>query len=713
MSMLFNPYAVTGWLTSFSTIAMGLFVYSKKKDSSIHRVFFLFSFSIAQWSFFTALHAVQLEPGWALLWSKTCHIGAMMIPVFFYYFTLRIAGDKPNGFLWSGFALAILLIVSNFTNPLFTAGTRSDVGSLHFTRAGPLYSLMIIFFTFYVLLGIVHLYRKINISRGAQKKHLQYFFWASVAGYGIGGFNFCPVYGITIPPYPFSPLCGAIYASVIGYAILRHKLFDIDLVVKKGLVFGMLFGTVYVAVSGFIFLAGYFFTKRPLPFLSGISITIAMLLYEPLKAGLTRVTNSFLFQKKKSYTELIHTLTDKLAGTRDSQSLAEEIADFLTEQMALEWAALYLRSSDGSGFKLITSTMETPLLEIDETTPIARLVCDRKSPLILNPFDMGEDVTPEAKVELRRDKIEAIVPIFVENNLYGILLLGKKKSDDPFSTGDEGLLQALMDEVGMFFLSAKLLKEATRSNLEVGQRMKMAAVTKLARGVHHEVRNPLHAIAISANTNIRKLSDKQNDGMPLGALIAKIDSDAEAMLYEISRIENSLGRFAQFARPEEDFSLTPLPLKSELETFLSLMSEGQTLDKIRVYNNVPDDIYVSASSSILQDIFFNLFSNSYDAMQGKGELFFTAEANCDFIAMGIRDTGPGICREILPNIFKAYFTTKTNSEAVGIGLATVKHHMELLRGAVEVSCPESGGTEVIIKLRKVQPEEKPFLCDGF
>lgn len=698
MNPWLHPYVITGYVTSIVTLVVGIFVYKKKPQSPVHRAFLIFSISIAQWSCFTALHAMQHDANWSLFWSKFCHIGAMLIPVFFYYFTLKITGRKRKSTLTAGFIIAFLLIILNFITPLFIPGTRTDVGVPNFTKAGPLYFLMIVFFSVYVLLSLIHLWNEIRISTGTRKKHLQYFFYASVLGFSIGGVNFCPVYGIILWPYPYSAICGAIYSCVIAYAILKHKLFDIELIVKKGLIFGVLFGVVYAAVSAFIFILGYFVAQKPLPLLSGISIALAMILYEPLKGLLTGLTNRFLYQKKIAYTLLIQSLPDQLANVREEQSLATEIVAFLTGQMSLEWAALYLKSGDGQRFELRAGKGNPALEDFDEM--IEPLIVKRKSPLILSPFDIEGDLQPEIKAKLRQDRIEAIVPILVEEKHYGVLLLGKKKSDDGFLPEDEAFLQTLMDEVAMLFLSGRLLKEATLSNLELGQRMKMASLIKLARGVHHEVRNPLHAIVLFAKAMFSDAREGRDRKVSMDMLASRIKMRTQEMLEEILRIRDSLGRFAQFARPNTEIQVASFSLKDELEKFLTLMREGQKLDTIQIFNSVSQNIFVSASEAGLQEIFFNLFNNAYDAMQGTGKLFIEANETGEFIEVKIRDTGPGIPDEILPNIFEDYFTTKSNSEASGIGLSITKHRLERFGGSIRAARDCKMGAEFIIKLRK-------------
>lgn len=699
MNSLLHPYVVTGYLTTLITIAVGLFVYFKNRFAATHKAFLLYSLSIAEWSFFSALHTSLANPESALFWGRLCHIGVLFIPVFFYYFSLKITGHKNRFLLVTGVCLAILIVLAIFMTPYFIPRTRHDVGLPNFVMGGPLYVVIIIFFGIYVSLSLTRLYMEIRHSVGARKKHLQYFFWASILGYGIGAFNYCPVYGLITFPYPYSALCGAIYSCIFAYAIVKHKLFDIELIIKKGLIFGLLFAVIYMAISLLVFLFGYFTTNTSSLILFGISILIAMLVYEPLKNFLTHLTQRFLFQKKTAYVDLIQSLTDQLTEVRDAQIISDQIVDFLSKQMSLDWAALYLKEYD-SGFKLKAWRANEICLNEIELNTIINLMETRRTPLSLSPFDTEGDIDVELKTKLRSLRIEAIIPIFLEKSLFGIHLLGKKKSDDAYSREDEALLKTLMDETAMIFMSVKLLKDLNRAHLELGQRMKMSSLIHLSRGVHHEVRNPLHTISLVASAIHENIHKGRYRQIEKENVTAKIHIRIESMLEETTRIQNSLSRFAQFARPDKDMELIPLSLKNELEDFFGLMQEGQKLDSIKVENTVPEELFVPGTKVSLQEIFFNLFNNAYEAMEGCGELFVHAYENGDFIEFKFKDSGPGIPEEILPSIFEEYFTTKINQEAAGIGLAIVKHRIELLGGSIEVSSPLEEGATFHIKFRK-------------
>jgi signal transduction histidine kinase len=419
-----------------------------------------------------------------------------------------------------------------------------------------------------------------------------------------------------------------------------------------------------------------------------------------MQAFFMNVTNRFLFQKKLDYGLLIESLTGRLSGIRDPHELSREIVNFVTTQMALEWTALYLGEGDDEKMAFISFEGTGPAPGPEAQILVKEILTGKRGAFFLSPFDVEEDLRPEVKAKLRSEKIEAALPLFLEERLCGMLLLGKKKSDDTFTPHDEALLKTLMEEVSMLFLSARLLKEAARSHLELGQRMKMSALMKLSGGVYHEVKNPLHAITLLASSSLLDAQKGEFRRLSLGEIQREIRETTALITEDVGRIQNSLGRFAEFGKTAKRTRLAGILLKAEVEKFLALMKEGRMLHSIRVHDSVPQDLAVLASEEALREIFFNLFNNAYESMQGRGELFLEAREKGNFVEIKFRDTGPGIASEILPNIFEAYFTTRKDTEAVGIGLTLTRQRVEEMGGSIEARSSEAGrGAEFIVRLK--------------
>jgi signal transduction histidine kinase len=86
----------------------------------------------------------------------------------------------------------------------------------------------------------------------------------------------------------------------------------------------------------------------------------------------------------------------------------------------------------------------------------------------------------------------------------------------------------------------------------------------------------------------------------------------------------------------------------------------------------------------LSETFINVLQNAREALgEHEGNIYVNAQGHRDHsIEVSIRDDGPGIPAEKQEKIFEAYYTTK--EKGTGLGLATVKHNVELYGGTVRV-----------------------------
>jgi N-terminal 7TM region of histidine kinase len=113
-------------LTSVTTAALGSFVLVKNRRSNLYRVFSLYSFSIALWSGFVALHIFTENRQFAILTGKYLHIGAVFIPVMFVHFVSEFFGDRKH-IINRTFLTVLYLIAGGFVVLCINGTLISDV----------------------------------------------------------------------------------------------------------------------------------------------------------------------------------------------------------------------------------------------------------------------------------------------------------------------------------------------------------------------------------------------------------------------------------------------------------------------------------------------------------------------------------------------------------------------------------------------------------
>jgi two-component system NtrC family sensor kinase len=236
--------------------------------------------------------------------------------------------------------------------------------------------------------------------------------------------------------------------------------------------------------------------------------------------------------------------------------------------------------------------------------------------------------------------------------------------------------------------------ELSQTQRQVAHMDKMASLGKLAASVAHELNNPIAGILNYAKLIDRNIRESE----------ATIP-EREKLARYLSLIEKEAGRSGDivrnlliFARPSgTEFALHSLnPI---IERSVMLVRHHVEMADIRLETRLleNDDKLVCHAGQIQQAL-LALLMNAVEAMPNGGTIRLAAEEVGESVRITISDTGIGIPKEILPNIFEPFFSSKDRPEAIGLGLAlvygTVRHHL----GNIEVESEINRGTTFRVTL---------------
>jgi signal transduction histidine kinase len=146
----------------------------------------------------------------------------------------------------------------------------------------------------------------------------------------------------------------------------------------------------------------------------------------------------------------------------------------------------------------------------------------------------------------------------------------------------------------------------------------------------------------------------------------------------INRIVSALRAYSHLDQTRVD----RVNLHDGIETTLVILASRlkHEVTVTRRYAELPPvPIYVDE----LNQVWTNLISNAADAMEGKGEIVIETERLGEEVAIRITDRGAGIAPEILPRIFKPFFTTKPQGKGTGLGLGICRRIVEKHGGRIE------------------------------
>lgn len=212
--------------------------------------------------------------------------------------------------------------------------------------------------------------------------------------------------------------------------------------------------------------------------------------------------------------------------------------------------------------------------------------------------------------------------------------------------------------------------------------------TQLASFMAHELRNPLNAIELNMTLLQRRFAETFDDPEEYRSMF-------DAMRSEIDRIENLTRDIKEFAQP---VSVEPSwhdlgELVRDLEA-----SHGAMFDaaEIAFRTDVDEDVDIYCDADRMKQVFINLLKNSVEAIDGEGEVVFTAEQHDDHWRIRVVDDGSGLEAGSQKQLFELFYTTKASG--TGLGLPIAKKIVEGHGGSISVRSSDGGGTTVEVVL---------------
>jgi len=227
---------------------------------------------------------------------------------------------------------------------------------------------------------------------------------------------------------------------------------------------------------------------------------------------------------------------------------------------------------------------------------------------------------------------------------------------------------------------------------------RLAAMSKFATLVSHEIRNPLNSMNI--NMQILKREIERPDGD-----LEKKRKYFDIILSEIQRMDNLINNFLMISRPPR-FDFLPNDLHDVLDEVVLLhevKSKQQGVRLVKEYCG--EKILANVDRDQMKQVFHNIIINALQAMPDGGSLTLKTSVHkmrnklkqkVDSLRIEFIDTGIGIPQDKTKDIFEIYYTSKKTG--TGLGLAIAKQIVEGHFGNISVSSKEMLSTKIIIDI---------------
>ncbi len=638
------------------TFLIGLFVLIKQPRRLVNRAFFTVATGISMWGLGLVLLA---ETGIFNIFDKVTLYG-FVIMLFGYVTFAQVfprAEHTPKHFYYLFIPLGFIACILPFNLVIKTAIVHADKSVQPVN--GPLFPLFAAVCTAYVFLGLFLFVRTYVKAVGLARRQMNYLLL------GLGLFIICAItFDVILPAFQIfglnflGPISSIALTGFSAYAIIRHRLMDIRVVIQRGLVFTIVLGIIIGTYIAGIELLGYFLGELANVgsiLSAGATMVLGILFFRPLENYFRKVTDHIFFKDRYSYAEALH-------------SLSRILYTSLSEREILDQATVIL----GKIFR----------------TDDVSFVLDPEAVSAMTEADTSAGFETLSRA------------IMFDDRAIGVLRLGKKRSGDIYTKEDLQLVSTFAFQAAIALGKAKLHERVREysTHLEDLVEKRTAEIKRLQEeqkeamiDISHNLQTPLAII----RGELELLGGPTEEPEPekLRSVRRSIDriSGFIRQLLRIARLEHSLDTV--------DMSVLDMQalLRAQADYF-EVMAEDKGA---RIETRLERDIHIRGNKRLLEELFTNLVANAiaYRASERASVIRISLAKKDGAAVVTVRDNGIGIAPDDLTRIFDRFYRTAKEHGAeagTGLGLAIVKEIVERHHGSIHAESTLGEGTTFTI-----------------
>ena len=383
---------------------------------------------------------------------------------------------------------------------------------------------------------------------------------------------------------------------------------------------------------------------------------------------------------KTDYRRLID-ITRDIASTLDLDTLLHRIVTVAAEIADAEEASILLYDDVAQQLHFqVATNMELPNmrgLNVPLEGSIAGWIVTNRKPARIGDVQDDTRYFPGVQDATSYTTKSILgVPLLTKGKIIGVLEALNKKGGT-FTDVDEELLLVLGSQAAVAIENTRLFQQSD-----------------LISEFVHELRTPLASLSTSTYLLLRpEISPEQHDQIVnnIHSETLRLSALASSFL-DLSRLESGRVQFRY-----ESFAIEKL-----LNDCRGIMQSKADEQKIQISLEIAKDLpNIEADPNKIKQVILNLLSNAIKYNRPEGTVTLEAKVDEDKMKLVVRDTGYGIPKDAMPNLFKKFFRVhETENKAIGtgLGLSICKQIVQGHRGSIEVQSEFGKGTTFIVYL---------------
>jgi putative nucleotidyltransferase with HDIG domain len=439
--------------------ALELIVVQSKQKKRLQKIFQIYLLAMFLWS----VSAFMTLSGWmgVLPWFRIMTTAPITMTIAVFYLVETLFGLRRA---WANYVLlyGILLIPLSLFTPLVTKNAVLESGNLHY-EFGPLLLFIAIpgyGLNFFNLIELTNGYNR--TSDVSQRNRFRYLILALSITVIATFINFTE-WG----KYPIDIAANAVSAILITYAILRHKLLDIQIVIRLGLLYTItttILGLVYFLTITFTLNIVEAFSGGRILFISVIVAFITAVVITPLRESAQSWIDRLFYRERYDASLMLQRLSQTTASLLDLDRITQIMLSDLVKTMHIGHAAIFIKRNSDSNYYLHAEqgAPKIPAIEFSQNHPIVKWISEQdralsKKDLTVNPI--FKSLWKKEVDYLNEFPAQLFIPLSTKGELVGFIIAGSKRSEQAYSQDDEVTLSTLANQTAVVIENARLYED--------------------------------------------------------------------------------------------------------------------------------------------------------------------------------------------------------------------------------------------------------------
>ena len=702
-------------LAGFANISIALLVYLKNKQHLTNKIFLFLIGSLVGWMFANYLSVSLDDTDKVFIAVKFVLATVVLQTTFFYLFVSAFPGNhltisQKHKKIYLTLSALIFLIG---LYPGFFSGYELKGDSIS-PQPSPLIVLFMLHTGFSVIGGSFRLWNRFKKSVGMERTQFKYLMIASAVILVIS-----PLTNFMLPVVfdfyfftPFGPVYTFIFASIIGYSMARHRLFDFRTVVAKALAYLFsigLAGTIYVLTVftlSTIFLSKEEVSIKILIFYAFLAILLSFN-FGFIKQFFDKVTNRIFYKDAYEPQEFLDKLNNSIVSNIEIGILLRHSTAVIEENLKSSFCQIIVPETDSTELKVSGTRDEKYTAE--EIKTIDQWMSANGSRII-----KYEDLDDSA-IDVKNifDKYDISLLSHLTTSLYGTqqtiayIIFGAKKSGNIYSNADIRIIDIISDELVIAIQNAlrfeeiqdfnvtlqKEVNDATSKLRKTNEKLKTLDETKdeFISMASHQLRTPLTSVKGYLSMVLEGDAGEINDNQK--KLLDQAFVSSQRMVYLIADLLNvsrlRTGKFIIDAQPSNLADVVEGEISQLVE---QAKAKAQTL----TYDKPTDFPILMLDETKIRQVIMNFADNAlyYTPSGGKVKIELTTDKNHIYFA--VKDNGMGVPKEEQKHMFTKFYRAKNARSArpdgTGLGLFMAKKVITAQGGNILFESTEGKGS---------------------